>query len=189
MVAYKYCAVRNVALGLAQLEFECASGVDVADGDGEGVGGVGGLGRFGEVEQAGDHELDLFLLREAVADDGGLDGERGVLGDGEVLIGGGQQGHAAHLAELEGALGVGAEKNLFDGDHVGAVGFEKRSELCVDLREATRGGLLLVEADGTEGEGVEARLAGLVVGMDHAVASELGAAVDAEDLHGRVPFR
>ena len=47
----------------------CLGVMDVADGDGEGVGGVGWFRRFGEVEQAADHELDLLFGGEAVADD------------------------------------------------------------------------------------------------------------------------
>ena len=72
--------------------------VDVADSDGEGVGGIGGLGSFVEVEEAGDHELNLLLGGEAIADDGALDAERGVFGDGEAAGGGGEHGDSADLA-------------------------------------------------------------------------------------------
>jgi len=165
-------------------------GVDVADGDGEGVGGVGRFRGAVEAKEACDHELDLLLGGEAVAGDRGLDGERGVLGDGEVAGGGGEHGDSADLAELEGGLGVGGEEDLFDGDAVGGVEGDEGGEFGVDLGEALRGLLLLAEADGAGGEVEERRVAGFVVHLDHAVAGELGAAVDAEDSHGgSLPYR
>ena len=42
------------------LKFESLRGVDVADGDGEGIGRIGRLGDLGEAEEAGNHEMDLF---------------------------------------------------------------------------------------------------------------------------------
>ncbi len=157
--------------------------VDVADGDGEGVGGVGGLGGFFEVEQTGDHELDLLLGGEAVADDGTLDGERGVLGDGEAAFGGGEHGDTADLAELERALGVGGEEDFFDGDDLGLPELEERGEFDVDLEEADGGAIFFVEADGAGAEGAEFGIARGVVDFDDAVTGELCSAVDAEDAH------
>ena len=89
--------------------------MDVADGDGEGIGGIGGLGKLGEFEEAGNHELDLLFLGEAVADDGGFDFERSILGYGKALHGRGQQSYAAHLTQLQGRLGVDRVEDLFDG--------------------------------------------------------------------------
>jgi N-acetylmuramoyl-L-alanine amidase len=158
--------------------------VDVANGDGEGVGGVGGFGGFVEIEQAAHHELDLLLGGEAVADDGAFDGERGVLGDGEAAVGGGEHSDAADLAELEGAFGIGGEEDLLDGDDLGLPEVQEGSEFDVDLGEADGGWVLLAELDGAGAEVQETRVAGGVVDLDYTVAGELGAAVDAEDAHG-----
>jgi hypothetical protein len=158
--------------------------VDVADGDSESVGGVGRLGRAVEREQAGDHELHLLLGGEAVAGDGGLDGERRVFGDGEVAGGGGQHGDSADLAELERGFGVGGEEDLLDGDTVGGVQGHQRGEFGVDLRETLRGLLFLVEANGSCGAVSQFGRARGRVHLDYSVAGELGAAVDSKDAHG-----
>ena len=126
--------------------------VDVADGNGQRVGGVGRLGGFVELEQARDHELHLLLGGEAVADDGALDGERSVLRDGEAAVGRGQHGDAAHLAELERAFGVGGEEDFFDGDHLGLPELEELGELGVDLQQTDGSAVLLVQLDGAGAE-------------------------------------
>src|SRR4051812_30263144 len=50
-----------------------ATAPDVADGQGQGVGGVGGPGRGVEPEQPGDHAGDLRLAGGPGPGDGGLD--------------------------------------------------------------------------------------------------------------------
>src|SRR5208337_401631 len=42
-------------------------GMDVADGDGQGIGGVGRLGRLCQLQQPRHHELDLLLFRQPIA--------------------------------------------------------------------------------------------------------------------------
>ena len=88
------------------LKFESLRGVDVADGDGEGIGRIGRLGDLGEAEEAGNHELDLFFFCEAVPDDTGFNFERSVLGDGKFLAGSSEERDAAHLSQLESRFGV-----------------------------------------------------------------------------------
>src|ERR1035441_7888538 len=155
------CWTNAPASSARSLELERLRGVDVADGDGESVGGVGRFGRAVEREQAGDHELDLLLGGEAVASDGGLDGERRILGDGEIAGGGGQHGHSSDLTEFERGLGVGGEEDLLDGDAVGGVEGHQRGEFRVDLGEALRGFFFLVWSYGACG-GV--RLVGIYSG-------------------------
>ena len=110
----------------------------MADRDGEGVGGIGRLGRLVEGQQAGDHELDLLFGSEAVADDGALDGEWSVFDDGQTAAGGGKHSDATDLAEFEGGLGVGGEEDLFNGDDGGLVQGDEAEELGVDLRQTLR---------------------------------------------------
>ena len=156
----------------------------MADGDGERVGCVSGLGGFGEIEVAGYLELDLLFGGEAVADDGALDGEGGVLGYWEVAVGGCEHGDSADLAEFEGALGVGGEEDFFDGDDFGLPEFEEGGQLGVDLEEAHGGPIFFVEADGSSAEGAKPGVATGVIDFDDAVAGELCSAVDTEDAHG-----
>jgi hypothetical protein len=157
--------------------------VDVADGDGEGVGGVGGLGRFVQVEQAGDHELHLLFGGETVADNRAFDGERGVFGHEQTAVGGGQHGDAADLAELERALGVGGEEDFFDGDDLRLPELEQCRELDIDLEEADGSAVFLVQANSAGTEGTELGDARGVVDLYDAVAGELRSAVDAKDPH------
>ena len=133
--------------------------VDVADGDGEGVGGVGRFGSFVEFEEAGDHELDLLFRCKTVADDGALDGQRGVFGDEETAVRRGHHSDATDLAELECALGVGGEEDFFDGDDFGLPEQEERGELGVDLEEADGSAVLLAELNGAGAEVAQLRVA------------------------------
>jgi hypothetical protein len=66
------------------LEGKSLRGVDVADGDGQGVGCIGWFRGLREVEEAGDHELHLFFACESVTDYGGFDFEWRVFGEWEI---------------------------------------------------------------------------------------------------------
>ena len=74
--------------------------MQMTDGDGQGVGGIHGLGRFVEGEQSGDHVLHLLLLGSSIADYGRLDGKRRVFGDLQSCGGSGEHGHTADLSRL-----------------------------------------------------------------------------------------
>ena len=52
-------SARSLAVLLA---FLGGGGVEMADGDGEGIGGVGGFGNLGEIEKASHHLLDLMSV-------------------------------------------------------------------------------------------------------------------------------
>ena len=65
--------------------------------------------------------LDLLLLGASVADDRGLDGERGVFGDFEAGSGGGKHSHAPDLAQLQSGLHVKGIEHIFDGYAVGVM--------------------------------------------------------------------
>ena len=60
---------------------------DLADGEREGVGRVGGLRGLGEAQQPGDHGADLGLVGATAARDGSLDLARGVQGDRDARAG------------------------------------------------------------------------------------------------------
>ena len=61
-------------IGDTSLPLECGGGVQVTDGDGERIGGVGRFGDFVEPKETRHHLLNLVFLRLAVSDDRGLDG-------------------------------------------------------------------------------------------------------------------
>ncbi len=158
-------------------------GVNVADGDGECVGGICGFGQLFEIEQTGHHELYLFFFGEAIAYDAGFDFERGVFGYGHACGGGGEQGYAADLAELERAFGVDGVEDFFDGDYVGLPAGELDHEFAMHLGEALGEGPGFGETDAAEGAADEPGLTRALVGFDYAEAGNLCAAIDAEDAH------
>ena len=159
------------------------SGVNMADGDGQGVCGVGGFGDLFEVEEASDHELNLFLFCEAVADDAGLDFEGSVLGDGKFLACSGEKGDAANLSQLECGLGVHGVEDLLDSDGIWLPTLEFGGKLAEDLFEAFGGFERLLEADGSHSFADEHGLAMSVVRFDDTKASHLGSAVDSKHPH------
>src|ERR1039458_10164671 len=79
------------------LAFMGGCSVQMADGYGERVGGVSGLGNLIEIQKTRHHLLDLMFFGAAVSDHGGLDGEWGVLGDFESGGSSGQHGDTAPL--------------------------------------------------------------------------------------------
>jgi hypothetical protein len=55
------------------LAFLGGGGVQMADGDGQGIGGVGGFGDLIEMQEPRHHLLHLMLFGAAVSDHRGLD--------------------------------------------------------------------------------------------------------------------
>ena len=58
----------------------------MADRNGQGIGRIGRLGSVIQVQQSRHHELHLLFLRQPVAYDRRLDGERSVLGNGQPAV-------------------------------------------------------------------------------------------------------
>jgi hypothetical protein len=139
-----------------------------------------GLGRSGEVEEAGDHELDLLFFGASVADDGGFDGEGRILGDFEAGGCGGEHGDSADLSEFKGRLDVEGVEDVFDGDLVGLVCGNDGAEVHVNAGKAARQRFARGKLDGAAGQAAE--LSG-GEHFDYAVAGVFSAAVYAEDSH------
>lgn len=97
---------------------ECGARVQVADGDGQSVRGIGWLRDFFEPKQPRDHELHLLFFGFAISDDGGLDGERRVFSDFDLVRRSRQHGHAANVSELERGLHIHCVEDIFDGNAV-----------------------------------------------------------------------
>lgn len=93
----------------------------VDNGDGEGVGGVVGLGDGGESEVEFDHGLDLGLVGLTITADGFFDLVGSVFVDGEVVLFGDQETDAAGLGDGDAGGDVLLEKELFNGHYVGVV--------------------------------------------------------------------
>jgi len=167
--------------------------MQMTDRDGEGIGGVGRLGNFIEPEQARDHLLDLVFFGFAVSDDGGLDGQRRVLGDFEAGRSGGEHGDTADLSELQGGLHVERVEDVFDGDAVRAVNGDQLFERAGNPRQASGHRVARRNFDGAADDAdqpvasssIIATMIDAIIGkkIDDAVARVFRAAIDAQDTH------
>jgi len=173
----------KIAVQIA-LAFLRRCGVQMADGDGERIGGVGGFGDLIEIQKTRHHLLDLMFFGAAVSDHRGLDGEWRVFGDFESGGSGGQHGDSAHLAELQGGLHVGGVENVFDGNAVGPVLGDEFLKADGDARQAHGHGVARGNFDGAADDADKAIIIA-VVGeqFDYAVSGVFRTAVDAEDAH------
>ena len=104
------------------LEPACgAPAPDVADRQGQRVGGVGRSRRLGQPQQPGDHRAHLRLVGAAAAGDRGLDLAGRVQRDREPAAGGDQQRDAAGLGRAHHGADVVLAEDPLDGDGVGLV--------------------------------------------------------------------
>ncbi len=148
----------------------------MAEGDGEGVGGVGRFWGFVEVQEGLDHQGDLVFAAAAVGGDELLDLERLVEGDGEASLGGGEQGDGAGLADGDGGADV-ANDEVFYGDFIRAGVADYVGQRVMDANEALGDGRLRWGGDRPEVEGGVA----IAFDADEAVAGYGQAGVYAED--------
>lgn len=157
--------------------------MNVADGNGQGVGRVGGLGCSFQFKKIANHEADLLFRGKAVAHHGTFYGQRSVFGDRVAAVGRREKRDAAHLAELQGTFGVGGEEDVLDGNTRGLPLIQKRGELGVDLGQANGRVVFTVQANGAGAEMEKPWRSSRVIDLDHAVACELCPTVDTEDPH------
>ncbi len=148
----------------------------MAEGYGQGVGGVGWGWRLGEDEEGLHHEGDLFLGAASVGRYELLYFGRLVDGDREAGLRSGEDGYSARFPNSYGGAGV-AEKEVFDGDFLWSVFADYVAYRLVDadqllgVRSARR------RRDRAE---VETTVRG-TADRDHTVAGAGQAGVDAED--------
>jgi len=152
-----------------------------AEGDGQGVGDVGGIGRLREFPLRLNGALDLGFSGVAIAGEGLLDSIGGEFFDADMAAAGDEEDDAAGVAHEDGGARVGVVGiKLLDGADFGGVLGEEGLELGFEFDEAIGDGGLDVETNHAAVD--EAGAEGLVV--DDAVAGELQAWVDADDEHG-----
>lgn len=150
-----------------------ASEEAVNDGDGEGVGGVVGLGDGVETEVKLDHGLDLGLVGLAVAADGFFDLVGGVFVDRETVLLRDEEADAAGFGDGDAGGDVLFEEEFFDGHDVGMVGGDNFVKGVVNVLEAVGKRSVGRGGDDAVVEGLAA--------TDDAEAANAGTWVDAED--------
>ena len=83
------------------LPLPCSRRMQMANGNGERVGGIFRFRNLVEIQKASDHLLYLVLLGSPISDDRRLDRERRVLRNFQSGICGGQHGDTAHLSQFQ----------------------------------------------------------------------------------------
>jgi hypothetical protein len=160
--------------------------MQMADGDGQRVGSIHGLRRYGKFKQPGHHVLHLLLFGASVTDDRRLDGQRRIFGDFQPGGRGSQHGNSTDLTQLERRLHVESVENIFNRDFIGVVLDNDFSELCKDAGKAPRQRFARRELNRAARQ--TAKLAGFLH-LDHPVAGVLAAAIDTHDSHVSAVYR
>ena len=109
--------------------------VGMADGDRQGIGGVGRLGQT-TGQQHADHHLDLLLVGMAGADHRFLDQIGRIFGDRQAGERRHQQHHAAGDAQLQGRGRVLVDEGLLDRGGDGLILLDHRAQAVVQLDQA-----------------------------------------------------
>jgi len=146
-------------------------------GDSECVGGVEVVGEVVESEDGTEDGGDLFLGGVAVAGDVLFDDGGFVFGDREVSGDGSGDGYALGATELKHGLYVFAEEGGLDGEVVGVEGVDDAGGGEEDVSDAEVEFWNFLEVEDIHG--LDCRSG--AVGVEEAVAQNLGAGVDAED--------
>jgi len=147
----------------------------VADGNGQRIGSIIGTRDRLEAEQGAGHLHDLHFLGAAIADYRLLDLQRGILVDGHILLGTGQQNDPSCMTHLDAGGDIGIEKKLLDGHRVGLEGFQQGMHILIDLHKPLGKG-----DTGCRGDGAVAHISHLApIVFDHAVADRAVAGVNA----------
>ena len=144
------------------------------------VGDVVGLGRVAEIEEEGDHPLDLDLVGAAVAHDRLLHLEGRVLAHREPPRHPGEENDSPDVPEPERALDVRGVEEVLDDDFVGSGASDDGGDSLVDEVELLGEG----EARGGADDAVLDEPVAVAVGVENPESRRLRAGVDAEDPHG-----
>ena len=110
-------------------------GLQVAEGHGEGIGGVRRLRRFAHLQERAHHQLHLLFVRVAVTGHGGLHFARRIAVHHDAALSSGQQDHAAHLGQPQSGSHIQRSENRFHGKHVRREIVDQLAEQRVDILE------------------------------------------------------
>jgi hypothetical protein len=161
-------------------------GLEMAEGNGQGVGSVGRLWYFAHLEQGANHNLDLALIGVAVTRHAGFHFAGRVTVNGDAVLGGSEKHDTANFSEAEGGAHVEGGKNGFDGESVGREFVEKAAEERVNVMKHSAEEFFLALRRDTQCTIVQ-HAAGAAVGLDDAVASWTGGGgIHTENAEGAV---
>ena len=152
----------------------------MADRDGKRIGGVGRFGRLRQIQELGNHVLNLRLLCPSVTTDRGLDGERRVLGNLQTTRGCREHRNSANLAQLQCRLGVHGVEDVFDSDHLGMNVGNDLAKAFVDSIEPSWQRLSGGKTDGSAANYLQPGVASL---LHDTVSGKFATAIDSENSH------
>ena len=104
----------------------------MANGQSQGIGGIGGSRHFGEVQNTCHHTLHLNLLRLPVTGDSQLGFGRRMQRHGNIALRGGEHGEAGGLCGTEYGVAVGLCEHSFDGYGIGCEAIHFLGQAVVD---------------------------------------------------------
>ena len=169
----KVNAAMDAAHRVAPWQQQRLRGVDVADGDGQRVGGVGDSGAAVEREQARHHELDLLLGGQAVAHDAGFDVERRVLGDRRLQVAAASMATPRTWPSFSADLALAEKKTSSMATQSGPYWVIRAISRRRPARDASGVFSFLLRRIVPDATWMEGGVARGVVHLDHAVAGEL----------------
>jgi len=113
--------------------------LNVAEGYGEGVGGVGRLGSLVHPQQGAHHQLHLFFVGVAVAGNASFHFAGRIRAYLHTVLLGGQQDNTANLSEPQSGAHVQRGEYRFHGHGMGPKFFDQLAEQPVDIMQARAG--------------------------------------------------
>ena len=160
------------------------TGPGVAQGDGDGVGGVIGLGHGLQMQQPPGHVLDLMLGGVAIAHHGLLDLHGLILKNRHPGLPDGQKNNAPALGHVDAGGDVMSEKQLLNGHGFRLGGLEQLGHVVVDHFQPP--GEIRIGRGG-DGAAVEQPVLP-PLGVDKAEARDAVTGVDSQNPHYRPPL-
>ena len=155
----------------------------MAQGDGDGIGGIVRFRHGLQMQEPFGHILHLMLRCIAVAHNGLLDLHGLVLKEGDTSLPDGQQDHPPALGHIDAGGNVLAEEQLFDGNHIGLCHPEKLRHIVVDHFQTP--GKVRIGRCGNGSAVEQPKLAAL--GIDETKAGNAVPGVDSQNPNYRPP--
>ena len=109
--------------------------MQVAQGDGQGIGGVTGLGGGAEPQLEADHFLNLLFAAAAVIGHPLLNLGGGIFVGRYPPLGGSQDGHCLGPANGQGRLGITGDEGLLDGHDIGLIAGDNLAQGTIQIAQ------------------------------------------------------
>jgi len=147
--------------------------LQVTESHRERVSGIRGLGDFGHAQERADHKLHLALIGVAVAPDRGFHLAWRVAVNGQSVLRGGEQDHAADFRETQCGADIQRRKNGLDSHYIGDELVDETAKEGVNILESRARRFLSAFGGNAQGAVMQA-LAIASLAFDDGVAGRSG---------------